>query len=876
MKISLNEIRTFNERYKTCGDIAPEGIDKLVEKIGAQLGGVDEVIDLGKKYLGIIVAKVASCQPHPNADKLKLCKIDDGGVAKDVKRDENGHVQVVCGAPNVREGLLVAWLPPGSTVPSTYNDKSPLLLEAKEIRGETSNGMLASTKELAISDDHSEIFEINPDYPVPQGKRINDKATKKVNGERLKVQPGDDFAKLYGLDDYIIDIENKMFTHRPDLFGMLGISRELAGIQGMPFKSPDWYLAPSAQQLVISNKQQAELPLEVHNEVPELVPRFMAITMSDVKVGPSPLWLQIFLSKMGQKPINNVVDYTNYYMLLTAQPLHAYDYDKVKARSDKDATIVVRYPKKNEKLKLLNGKEVEPRSEAIMIATDKELIGVGGVMGGADTEVDENTTNIILECANFDMYSIRRTSMEHGLFTDAVTRFTKGQSPLQNPAVLAKIVDEIEKYAGGKIACEQIDIYDCDKLNLSSDGWIDDEIHTTNEFINARLGLSLSSQEIIALLKNVEFGSDMVNDGFKLYAPFWRTDIEIPEDIVEEVGRLYGYDKLPLDLPRRTIVPVGPDGMLQLKKKLRRQLKLQGANETLTYSFVNNDLFGKVGQDPHQAFKLANALSPDLQYYRLSLLPSLLGLVHPNVKAGFESFALFEIGKTHRKEARIESHEARESGLPKELETLALAFTDSNKAAGAPYYHAKRYLDALAHSLGLELNYYPVARDPDLPMLKPFDLDRSAFVAVKDSKGMLGVIGEFNAATRKQLKLPRFSSGFEVGLKELLFVTQNANAIHYQPLSRYPGTWQDICVQVSPKIAYKDVYQTVREALVSAPFDSSVEPVDIYQPDSGEYKNITLRVSLTSHDHTITSDETKVAMSAITERTVSQLQAKII
>src|SRR5882757_6459132 len=327
MKISLNSIRGFNKRYETTGDIAPNGVDDLVEKIGAQLGAIEETEDFGSKYDGVVIVKVVSCVDHPNADRLHVCTIDDGGVTPDVKRDESNYVQVVCGAPNVREGMTVAWLPPGSTVPESAN-KDPFVLEARELRGVISNGMLASPKELALSDSHEGILEITDE-----------------------VTPGTAFADQYGLrNDVVIDIENKMFTHRPDCFGFLGVSRELAGIQSMPFKSPEWY-TPNPD---FPKVETDELPLEVRNELPTLVPRFTAITMRDVQVGPSPLWLQIELAKVGQKSINNIVDYTNFFMLETGQPLHAYDYDKVKALSGGDhATIIVRHPQEGEKITLL-------------------------------------------------------------------------------------------------------------------------------------------------------------------------------------------------------------------------------------------------------------------------------------------------------------------------------------------------------------------------------------------------------------------------------------------------------------------------------------------------------------------------------------------
>ena len=595
-----------------------------------------------------------------------------------------------------------------------------------------------------------------------------------------QVEPGTPFSDVYKLDDYILDIENKMFTHRPDCFGWLGISRELAGIQGMPFKSPDWYVPNPELPAVESD----EFPLTIKNELSELVPRFTAITMSGIQVEPSPVWLQVALAKVGQKSINNIVDYTNFYMLLSGQPLHAYDYDKVKSASGGEATIVVRQSKPGEKIKLLNGKEIEPRAEAIMIATDKQLIGVGGVMGGADTEVDDNTKNIILECANFDMYSVRRTSMAHGLFTDAVTRFNKGQSPLQNLAVLAIIVDDIRQHAGGKVAGAVIDDNHLDKAVLERAS-LHPPVKVSTEFINGRLGLQLSAAEMKKLLENVEFKVEVSGDDLTVTAPFWRTDIELREDVVEEVGRLYGFDHLPLELPQRVIMPTAKDPLLTVKAQIRQILSQAGANEVLTYSFVPGDLLEKVGQDTARAFQVANALSPDLQFYRMSLVPSLLEKVHANIKAGYNEFALFELGKTHG----LDNGEDDE-GLPREFEFTALvvAANDKLKKSGAAYYQARQYLESLVGADVLE--FKPVSEAmKSYAVVQPYDLKRAALVNIKGGD-FLGIIGEFKSSVTRSLKLPKYTAGFEIDSTVLRPII--AAGPSYMSLSRFPKVTQDI------------------------------------------------------------------------------------
>jgi phenylalanyl-tRNA synthetase beta chain len=826
MKVSLNTIRYINKHYGSAEDVTAIGVDELVQKIGAQLAAIEEIIDFGAKYQGIVVAKVVSCHKHPDADKLHVCKIDDAGRTKDVERDEQGHVQVVCGASNVHEGLLVAWLPPGSTVPDTIG-KEPFVLEAREIRGQKSNGMLASPKELALGDAHDGILEVDGDPPL-----------------------GSDFAEYFGLkDDVILDMENKMFTHRPDCFGFLGIARELAGIQDMAFKSPDWY-TPNPQ---FPDAEGDELKLEVKNELPELVPRFTAITMRDVVVGPSPVWLQIELAKADQKSINNIVDYTNFFMLETGQPLHAYDYDKVKALGGGEgATIVVRNPQSGEKITLLNGKEIEPRSEAIMIATDKQLIGVGGVMGGADTEVDENTKNIILECANFNMYSIRRTSMEHGLFTDAVTRFTKGQSPQQNLAVLAKIVDEIREHTGGKVAGQVIDTLE--------DNSPPQKIDVETAFINSRLGLDLDSDHIKKILENVEFVVQAEDQSLTIGVPFWRTDIAIAEDIVEEVGRLYGYDKLPLELPKRDIQPSAKDPLLTLKAAVRARLSKAGANEVLSYSFVHGNLLDKVGQDKSKAFQISNALSPDLQYYRLSLMPSLLEKVRPNTKAGYDEFALFEIGKTHSTD-----HGDDDDGLPGEFEFTALvvAADDKLKKVGAAYYQARAYLEAL---VGYDyLTFKPISQEmQDYPVTKPYDLNRAALVSQKNGE-FLGIIGEFRPSVTKALKLPQYCAGFEVdteALGRLMKIKPD-----YRPLERFPSVKQDMTLKVPANLSYEELENFIDTAYAANTIQSSVSQldlIDIYQKaDESDSKHVTFRFTTTGTDRTLTDKEVNKVLDAV-------------
>jgi len=831
MKVSVNWIKFINDKYGCAANPMPGGIDKLVEKIGAQLGAVEEVVDLGKKYEGILIVKVVSCEKHPNADKLTFCLVDDGRANKKVKRNKTGLIEVVCGAPNVKAGMLAAWIPPGATVPRTF-DKEPFVIEAREIRGKTSHGMLASPKELALGDSHEGLLVI--DEPA---------------------KPGQLFAKVYGLDDYIIDIENKMFTHRPDCFGMLGIAREIAGIQGQVFKSPDWYKEDAS---LPADGRKNVLKLQVKNDVPKLVPRFCAVAIADVKVASSPTWLQICLASAGVKSINNIVDTTNYLMLETGQPLHAYDYDKLKT-----GILGVRLSKKGEELQLLGGKTIKLDQEAVVITDGSKLIGLGGVMGGADTEVDQNTKNIVLEVANFDMNATRRTAMAYGLFTDAATRFTKGQSPRQNLAVIARAVDEVKKLAGGRQASALLDDRYFAKVRTP--------LKVSAEFINERLGLRLSAKEMQKLLENVEFKVKTLSNKLEVTAPFWRTDIEIPEDIVEEIGRLYGYDHLSLSLPPRDLTPTNLNPNIVFKDRLRDILTSAGANEVLTYSFVHGDLLKKAGQDSKDAYQIANALSPDLQYYRLSLTPSLLDKVHPNIRAGFDEFALFEIGKGHLKGL------VDEEGLPKELERLSVILASKNTQASAPYFAAKFFCDYLLHGLGIHnAVYIPLNLQKTSKTATYYNPDRAALIMIGDRK--IGRVGEFKQSVAAAFKLPKHCAGFALHVDELLAASLPPE---YKPLNRFPEVEQDFCLRSPADLSYAELTDFITKNITKLTKAHGYEfwwkPIDIFQKDSDKtHKQTTWRIILFHPDRTLTMKETNQLLDKLADKAKKELKAERI
>jgi phenylalanine--tRNA ligase, beta subunit len=817
MKVSLNIVRNLI-------NFELPSVDELVLRVNQQLGGVEEVIDLGAKYSGARIVRVVECGKHPDADRLSVTKIDDGGAVPDVPHDDNGYVQVVCGAPNVHADMWAIWLPPGSTVPASFDDTEPFVLGARPLRGVLSQGMLAAADELAIGTDHEGIIEIT-ENDLPSGAEL---------------QAGARFAEIFGLDDFVLDIENKMFTHRPDCFGQLGVAREIAGIFGQQFTSPEWY---KAQQQFSTAEG---LDLMITNGAPELVPRFMAVAIKDVEVKPSPLWLQCQLVAMGGKPINNIVDTTNYIMLMTAQPTHAYDYDKLRGHQ-----LGARLARPDEKVSLLNGKEYELTADDIIIADGEGVIGLAGIMGGSNTEVSNDTKNIVLECATFDMYALRKTAMRHGVFTDALARFNKGQSPLQNAAVLKRLMSMVS-------GVQASEVFDLKQFSDEFDDYFDGKYTPANididsKFINERLGLKLSENDICGLLNNVEIkshGPEEELDYICIQSPFWRTDLELPEDIVEEVGRLYGFDKLPRELPHRSIKPAPKNPRRELKNAVRQSLSRAGANEILTYSFVHERILKNAEQDVIQAYKLSNALSPDLQYYRLTVLPSLLDKVYANIKSGHNEFALFEIGKGH-----LKSKGLNKEGLPIENNYIDLVYSSKKDKPGAPFYVTKKLINNLGKDLGVKFEFEKIVNQIDKQILAPFDIDRSSLI-IMDNGDIVGLVGELKQSVIKNFKLPQYISAASIDIDILQKNISKNIGDSYHPLSKFPSTRRDISIEIDLAVSYKDVLNIVKNSLKNQDDEFiSIRLVDIYRAKHSSLKTITLNISMTSYNRTLTATD---------------------
>ena len=826
MIISVNWLKKF------VPDL-PE-IDELSKLIGARLVEIESIENLNEKYKDVIIARVISAKKVEGSDHLNLCKIDDGGKRDGVERDENGFIQVVCGAPNVREGLFVAWLPPKAIVPETFGGEN-FQLSARKLMGNMSNGMIASLRELGLGDEHNGILEISPEVFK--------------NG----LQAGDSFAEKFELNDYLLEVENKSLTHRPDCFGIIGFAREVAGILGQKFVEPD-FIKQSDFGFAINNDKS--IVVDVQDS--EICERYTAaiFDVSDILKNPNLTLEKTYLLRSGMRPIDAITDLANELMLETGQPLHTFDFDKlVEINGSKNIKMTIRKAFENEELELLDGRKIKMSQNNIVIATGENgenAVALAGAMGGKSTEIDENTTRILVESATFNLYNLRNTQMRHGIFSEAITRFTKGVPEMMSRKVLDLFGTELLALGGkslSKIVDSKGDFY----YNKS-------EISVSKDKINQILGTNFSSEEIQKTLENV--GILTKNDNPEIFVvPFWRNDLHIEEDLIEEVGRLNGYDNIKLQLPKRTFRAVKKAKIDLLQSEIRKILVASGANEILTYTFVHGDLLEKVGQDPKNAYKIVNSISPELQYYRQTLTPSLLSKVNQNIRAGFSEFAIFEMNKITQKTLGL-----NEENVPFEQKKLAFVYAKS-KGENA-FFEAKNYAEFLFKKLGLKVEFVKFDLSKS-PLSTEFEPKRSALIQISDSEGekILGVIGEFKKKIQKALKLSESTAGFELDLGILLENTGKTSA-KIKDFSKFQSVERDISINVDESRQFAEIFDIFKD--ISGEFESvEVEtlPVDIFNNGDGT-KNISIRFKITPFEKTLTGDEIREIMQKIEEKAV--------
>ncbi|WP_026906390.1 phenylalanine--tRNA ligase subunit beta [Paucisalibacillus globulus] len=761
MLVSLNWLK----EYVDTDNISPEELAEKVTRSGIE---VDNVEYVAENSSNVVVGYVESCEKHPNADKLNLCQVNVG--------DE--ILQIICGAPNVRQGQKVAVAKPGAVLPGNFK------IKRAKLRGIESNGMICSLQELGFDEKHISKEYAEGIFVFPEDAPI-----------------GESVEPLLNSTDAILEFD--LTPNRADCLSMLGVAYEVGALLDKPVN------LPSEEVLVGEEKASDYISIKVEDE--KLNPYYGAFVIKDVEIKPSPLWMKNYLLAAGIRPINNVVDITNYVLLEYGQPLHAFDYDRLDSKE-----IVVRTAKQDEKIVTLDDVERTLNPENLVITNGQEPIALAGVMGGANTEVTSYTKNILLEAAYFDSISVRKAVKATGLRSESSTRFEKGIDPNRVKRAGLRACHLLEKYAGGKVLEGVVEFDELDRSEKVV------EINTTS--INNRLGTDINTEEIAKILERLQFNFERNEDHFTVYAPTRRGDITIFEDMLEEVARIYGYDNLPFTLPTGTATAGGLTKRQLLRRSVKNYLESVGLSETRTYSLTSEGYIQKLvsnevkGLNP-EPISLAMPMSEEHKYLRLSVLPELLKTVSYNLARNQYSLGLYEIGTIFVTSEKVltkqPDEQLRLSGVltGKWLEHL---WQMENKKVD--FYLVKGIVEGLFEHLELPLTIIQA----QLPDMHP---GRTASLLLDGKE--IGFMGQLHPGLEKEMDLKE-TYVFDINMEAVL------EAHHHEPsytqIPRYPSVTRDIAFVMDNDVHAGDVQAVITE--VGAPLVKQVSVFDLYQGDN--------------------------------------------
>jgi phenylalanyl-tRNA synthetase beta chain len=778
----------------------------------------------------VLVARILNIAKHPDADKLKLVTVEYG--AEQPKT-------VVTGAPNIavgESGQVVILGLRGCRYFSKDKEGRPciLTLEPRSLRGILNDAMCMSEFELGLSEDHEGIILLDPSTAPPAGTPA---------------------ADLLG--DVVLEID--VLPSMARCLGLVGLAREVAALTGLPLRLPVPHY-PTASESV-------EQHVGVSIADTQLCPRYVAAIVRNVHVGPSPYWLQHRLRLAGMRPINNIVDITNYVMLEQGQPLHAFDYDILLQRAGgQPPRIIIRPAQAGETLVTLDGQKRELTPENLVIADSAGPIALAGVMGGQETEVTAQTRNILLEAATFDLVSIRKTARQYNLFSEASIRFSRGVPPAQVLSAARRALELFHHLAQGQIYAGVVDVFPNPPPIP--------KVHLTRDDISRLLGCSLPDGEVERILKALDFTLEPLPDGWQVHVPPTRMDIQSgAADLVEELARIYGYERLPERLLPLELPTPQSNRDWEYEEKVRDLLVLYGWQEVITYALSSPEAEARLHPKPHQAppveyVRLLNPISPERSILRRSLLPGLLSVVRHNLEHT-DSLALFEIGLVYIPQS--------DSELPRELRRVALALYgrrhspawDDPPHSPAPQYDffdLKGTLESLAADLHLPDIHYRATGT--IPYLHPL---RCAQLVTGNT--LIGVAGQIHPRVADQWQLPRQVLLAELDLEALLAIAPERFA--YRPIPPFPAAKRDIAVVVPAEMPAEQVFREIRTA--GGPLLVRVELFDLYTgaglpPDT---KSLAFALTYQAQDRTLSDKEITKIHEKIEGRLRHVLGAKI-
>ena len=810
MKVSLNWIRDYVQLP------ADADLKKLAYDLTMSTVEVEDTIELAKQFDHMVVGVINTIEQHPNADKLRVCMTDIGGRVE----------SIVCGGSNLREGMKVAVALPGA-VCRWHGEGEPVEIKKSKLRGVDSYGMICGAVEIGLADlfptkEEAHILDLS-DFDAPAGTPL---------------------ADALDLNDIILEIDNKSMTNRPDLWGHYGIAREIAALYDLPMKE-----FPHFDRNVENTSG-----FHVTVEDAERCPRMTGTQIENVCVKPAPYWMQVRIWKTGMRPINALVDITNYVMLATGQPSHAYDSDHIAGH------IIVRRAKAGETLTLLNGKELPLSTDDLTIADDAGIVGLAGVMGGAKDSILPTTSKVILEIANFQAAGIRRTALRYDNRTEASARYEKAIDPERCDQALDLSMQLFS------------DLYPEMKVT----GLVDEypqhlkqaEIDVPLSWLERRLGKRLPPEEIRHKMELLGYGISFDGDNMHVVVPTWRStgDVSIQADIMEEVARMYGYENFEAEPITTTF-----DGAInQLDKDLERRIKEYlaircGMQEIFTYPWMEESYVNAVLQSTEGILSLSTPPSPAERFVRSSLLPNLCKAVVKNERY-FDEFSIFETAQVFRDENYTSPYDPREK-LPSQRKNVAGAFVTTDKDITALFRKAKGVVEMMARYVHMETLTFRQTE-------KPVWADNVVWLNICRGEEKVGDLALLNKKVSMACGIKNLNVMlFQLDQDSLVPLKSRTNTFTH--MAEYPMTDYDISLLLDGSVQWKDVLQTVggikSELLHGASF------VDEYrgkQVPAGK-KSLTLRLSIGSKEKTLTSSEIEEVASNVLNKIAKRFGAEL-
>ena len=811
MKLSLSWIKDYVK--------IPEDTDlkKLAYDLTMSTVEVEDVEDLARRFDHMLVGVIETIEPHPNADKLKICKVDIGG----------GEIRdIVCGGINLKEGMRVAVSCPGAVV-RWHGEGEPVVIKNSKLRGVESFGMICASDEIGLGDL----------FPAEQEAEILDLSA-------FDVPAGTSLADALDMNDMILEIDNKSMTNRPDLWGHYGIAREIAALYNLPL----------ARIEPFETDVQSDFRVEI--KAPDRCARYIGVEMSGVGVKPSPYKMQNRIWKAGMRPINALVDITNYVMLATGNPTHAFDADNITDH------IVVRHAAEGEKLLLLNDHELTLREDDLVITDSEGPVALAGVMGGAKDSILPKTERVILEVANFDAAGIRRTALRYDTRTEASSRYEKAVDPERCDQALALSMKFFkELYPELKVTgfCDNY----VKKLKKA-------EIDVRLSWLEKRLGKHFTNAEMQDKLERLGFAVRIDGDNMHVTAPTWRStgDISIKDDVMEEVARMYGYDNLEATEFTTTFTGDINQKDKNLVRNIKEYLAVRcGMQEIYTYPWMNDVFVNAVLQNTDGILKLSTPPAPDMSFIRSSLLPNLCEAVVKNERY-FSNFAIFEEAQVFFDRNYTSVYDETES-LPEQRRHIGAAFASSEKDINTLFREAKGVLEYMPRYTHMET--YEFTKDE-----KPAWADNIVWLNLCLDGEKIGDMGLVAKKVSMECGIKNLSVIlFELDATKLRPLKSRTN--HFTHLAEYPETDYDISMLFDSGAAWHDIYDTIMGSKKASALLRNASFVDEYrgkQIPQGK-KSVTIRLSIGSDEKTLTSQEIEQAANQVMKRLGKKMGAEL-